>query len=66
VRTRTYLREINKRSDGKKTMKSKCNLVLNSLQQTVTLRQNERLNYLKEMETMLVRKCENNEIKTNR
>lgn len=66
IRTKTSLREISQRQTSKKHLNSKCKLVLNSLQQTVATRQNERLTYLKEVESVLMRKFENSTLKSNR
>jgi len=47
IRARTSLRDAGHKQLNKKHLTSKCKLVLTSLQQTVAVRQNDRLKHLK-------------------
>jgi hypothetical protein len=59
IRSKTTLKELSQKNTTKKHMSSRCKLVLNSLQQTVKVREEERQHHLKEVSTILVRKYQN-------
>jgi hypothetical protein len=50
IRTNTALKELQQRNTNRKHIKSKCKLVLNSLQQTVLTRETQRHAHLDEVE----------------
>lgn len=66
IRTKTFLKELTQRSTNKQHHKSKCKLVLNSLQQTVQTRGVARTTHLLEVEGMLRKKLDNCELKNGR
>ena len=66
IRTSTQLKERLQRNTNRKHLKSKCKLILNSLQQIVQTREAERSAHLEQVEGLLRKKMENTQLKTNR
>jgi hypothetical protein len=66
IRLKTCLRELVQKNNGKKHMQSKSKLVLNTLQETVRMRETERDGHLRSVQTILMRKVQNSELKLSR
>lgn len=56
IRLKTCIREQNQKSNMKKHLQTRSKLVLNTLQETVKMRETERDNHLKQVHTLLMRK----------
>lgn len=60
IRLKTQAKELSQRFQNRRQVKSKCKVILETLQSTVKMRENERKEHLSQVETVLMRKVENN------